>query len=109
MLAEGCGNAEAVAKEIEERLHIHTRANNLAFLQRGGSPSAKDRILGVSMGNYAVDMILRGETHHLVCMKEGNIVSLEIDEGLEQSKEYSEILLNINNTIKNIIPKADKL
>lgn len=57
VLAEGAGKAEPMAEIIERELHVHTRANVLAFIQRGGNPTAKDRVYGSMMGAYAVDLI----------------------------------------------------
>lgn len=47
VLAEGAGKAEPMAEIIERELHVHTRANVLAFIQRGGNPTAKDRVYGI--------------------------------------------------------------
>ena len=91
VLAEGAGKAEPMAEIIERELHVHTRANVLAFIQRGGNPTAKDRVYGSMMGAYAVDLIKEGKNHHLVCVKHDELCGVEISEGMNRPKNVPHI------------------
>ena len=102
VLAEGAGKAEPMAEIIERELHVHTRANVLAFIQRGGNPTAKDRVYGSMMGAYAVDLIKEGKNHHLVCVKHDELCGVEISEGMKQTKECSAYLAHLGRTLSCI-------
>lgn len=102
VLAEGAGKAEEMAAIIENELHVHTRANVLAFIQRGGKPTAKDRVYGCMMGAYAVDLISENKTHHLVCIKQDQLCNVDIQEGLCQTKTCPEYLCRLGRTLSCI-------
>jgi len=72
------GVGEIVAREIEGRLKIETRTVTLGYVQRGGTPTAFDRLLGSRMGCHAVDLASRGEYGRLVCVRGGRIDSVEL-------------------------------
>ena len=72
------GVGEMVATEIERRLGVETRTVNLGYVQRGGTPSAFDRILGTRMGLHAVDLAVRGELNRMVCARAGQVTSVEL-------------------------------
>lgn len=73
----GIGNS--LAKEIEKRTGIETRAATLGHIQRGGSPSAFDRNLGTLFGNYAVELVRRKKWGHMVCLQGQRITSVPIE------------------------------
>lgn len=102
VLAEGVGKAEPMAEIIERELHVHTRANVLAFIQRGGNPTAKDRVYGSMMGAYAVDLLSEGKNHHLVCIKHDELCGVEISEGMKQTKDCSAYLAHLGQTLSCI-------
>lgn len=102
VLAEGAGKAEQMAETIEKELHIHTRANVLAFIQRGGNPTAKDRVYGSMMGAYAVDLLRANKNHHLVCIKHDELCDVEISEGMKQTKECSRYLEDLGRILSCI-------
>ena len=99
IVAEGAGKAETIAKRIEEKLHIHTRANVLGFLQRGGSPTCRDRICGCEMGAFAADLIAAGSQCHAVCMKNGVITGIGLAEALSEKKAFPEYLYRTQKII----------
>ena len=84
--AEGVGNSVGLAKEIEEATGMETRATILGHMQRGGSPTAKDRVYASIMGAKAVDLLLEGKTNRVVGYKHGEYVDFDIDEALEMEK-----------------------
>ena len=87
VIAEGAGRASEIAEKIQVGLHIHTRPNVLGFLQRGGSPTCKDRIYGRMMGGYAVELIVQGTLNQIIAMKRDTLRHLDLEEGLKKTKE----------------------
>lgn len=80
IVAEGKASAVDIAKTIIEETGLETRVAVLGYIQRGGSPTAVDRTLAARLGNYAVEILRRGETDKCVCLKDNrlNTVPLEI-------------------------------
>lgn len=99
IVAEGCGKAEEIAQKIQESLNIHTRANVLGFLQRGGSPTCKDRLYGCMMGAYAADLIHSGKRCHVVVSQNGEVSHIEITEALSMTKPFPDYLYHLNQVI----------
>lgn len=99
LLAEGVGGADAMAKEIQELTGVETRTTVLGHIQRGGSPSAKDRILAAQMGHEAVQLLLTGQTNRVVGVKDQKIINLDIHEALAMKNVFNEDLLKIANDI----------
>lgn len=97
--AEGIGHSTSMAKRIEAATGIETRATILGHMQRGGSPSCRDRFYGSLMGAYAVDLLLRGETKRIVGIKSGEIVDFDINEGLSMQKQISREQYEIAQTL----------
>ena len=88
--AEGVGHSNTLAKRIEAATGIETRATILGHIQRGGTPTARDRVVAATMGAYAVDLIFKGETNRVICYKGGNYVDFDINEGLAMKKTINE-------------------
>ena len=84
------GGVEALAKAINKTLGIDARADALAYVQRGGSPTASDRLLATKMGDYAVNLLAKGLSDRVVGILKGELVDYEIDEGLAMPKRLSE-------------------
>ena len=84
--AEGIGHSEAMAKRIEAATGIETRATILGHMQRGGSPTAKDRVYASIMGAMAVDLLLEGKTNRVVGYKHGEYIDFDINEALAMQK-----------------------
>jgi len=85
--AEGIGHSYRLAKEIEKATGIETRATILGHLQRGGSPTARDRVTASIMGAYAVDMIDQGKQNRLIGYKNGHVYDIDIEEAFEMQKD----------------------
>ena len=79
--AEGVGHSVSMARRIEAATGMETRATILGYMQRGGSPTAKDRVYASIMGSYAADILLEGKTNRIVGYKE---------EALNMKKHISE-------------------
>ncbi len=86
VVAEGAGKAEEIARLIWERTGLETRSSVVGYAQRGGSPSARDRVLGSLLGFQAAKMVLEGKFGYLLGMKREEVVvhRLEELEGLEK-------------------------
>ena len=76
-----------MAKRIEEATGMETRATVLGHMQRGGSPTCKDRVYASIMGAMAVDLLLEGKTNRVVGYRHGQYVDFDIDEALNMKKE----------------------
>lgn len=85
--AEGIGYSQSMAKRIEAATGIETRATILGHMQRGGSPTCKDRVYASIMGAMAVDLLIAGKTNRVVGYRHGQYVDFDIDEALGMKKE----------------------
>jgi len=88
--AEGIGHSTSMAKRIEAATGIDTRATILGHMQRGGSPTCKDRVYASIMGAYAVDLLVEGKTKRVVAYKDGEYKDFDIQEALKMKKEIPE-------------------
>ena len=88
--AEGIGHSTSMARRIEAATGIETRATILGYMQRGGSPTCKDRYYASIMGAYAADILVQGKTNRVVCYRNGQFVDLDIEEALAMNKSISE-------------------
>lgn len=87
MVAEGIGGVSDLAKLIQEKTGVESRATVLGHVQRGGSPSVKDRVLGSQMGCRAVHLLMEGVGNRVVANKKDEIVDYDIYEALNMKKQ----------------------
>lgn len=85
--AEGVGDSMAMARRIEEATGVETRATILGHMQRGGSPTCKDRVYSSIMGAMAVDLLVAGKTNRVVGYKHGEYIDFDINEALAMTKD----------------------
>lgn len=95
IVAEGIGGVIEMAQEIEAKTGIESRATILGHVQRGGSPTVRDRVIASQMGARSVELLLAGKANRIVCMQHGEITDVDINEGLEMKKEISEELISL--------------
>ena len=88
--AEGIGDSNEMAKRIEASTGMETRAAILGHMQRGGSPTCKDRVYATIMGAYAVDLLCQGKSDRVVAYSHGEYVDYAIDEALAMKKDIDE-------------------
>ena len=88
--AEGIGHSTSMAKRIEAATGVETRATILGHMQRGGSPTCKDRVYASTMGAKAVDLLLEGKTNRVVGYRHGEFVDFDIYEALAMQKGIPE-------------------
>ncbi len=97
VLAEGVGNAYDVSKSIIEKTGIDTRVTILGYIQRGGTPTSFDRIMGSNMGNRAIELLKEGKTARVLGLKCNQIIDLDINEALKIKKKFD---IQMYNTAK---------
>lgn len=88
VLAEGVGNAYEIGEQIEEKTGSEMRVTILGHIQRGGTPTAFDRILGSKMGSKAVELLLNGEKNEAIGIKCNEIFSQNIEEALNVKRTF---------------------
>lgn len=88
--AEGIGHSTSMARRIEAATGIETRATILGYMQRGGSPTCKDRFYASMMGAKAVDLLCEGKSNRVVGYKHAEWVDFDIDEALAMQKSIPE-------------------
>ncbi|NMB29882.1 MAG: 6-phosphofructokinase [Clostridiales bacterium] len=99
IVAEGIGNSECIAEQIEEITGIETRATILGHVQRGGRPTVRDRVVASEMGNYAVGLLEKDIGNRVVGMQDNKIVDFDIQEALKMQKSFTKELYDIANEI----------
>ena len=90
VVAEGCVSAMKVGDQIREELGLDPRVTILGHIQRGGSPTAKDRVIATRMGYEAVRVLAEGGTNRVIVTRSDQIVDMDIDEGLSMMKTLNQ-------------------
>jgi 6-phosphofructokinase 1 len=105
--AEGIGHSTSMARRIEAATGIETRATILGYMQRGGSPTCKDRYYASIMGAFAADILAEGKSNRCICYRNGKFVDTDIEEALAMEKtidpyqyEVSRLLSRNTNSTK---------
>ena len=88
--AEGIGHSTSMARRIEAATGIETRATILGHMQRGGTPTCKDRVYASIMGARAAELLCEGKSNRLVAYKHGEFVDYDIQEALNMKKDIPE-------------------
>ncbi|MBQ8894107.1 MAG: 6-phosphofructokinase [Clostridia bacterium] len=99
IVAEGVGHAEELSKKIQDATGVVTRATILGHVQRGGSPTARDRVLASRFGAYAVDLLAAGKSNRVVGVRNDKLVDYDIQEALAMKKEFPMELYNMSDII----------
>ena len=99
VVAEGVGGVRDLAKYIEQRLDIEARATILGHVQRGGSPTLRDRVVASQMGYKAVELLKNNIGNRVVVMRGGKITDLDINEALDMKRVFDTELYKIAMTI----------
>ena len=97
--AEGIGHSSSMAKRIEAATGIETRATILGHMQRGGTPTCKDRMYASSMGAKAGMLLAEGKSNRLVAYKGGQFVDYDIQEALNMTKDIPEEYYEISKLL----------
>ena len=99
VVAEGIGKVEEIAKEIEEKTGVESRATILGHVQRGGSPTVRDREVASRMGYHAVKLLSEGIGNRVVSLRSDKIVNDDIFEALNMKKKFDFETFEISKTI----------
>ena len=97
--AEGIGHSTSMARRIEAATGIETRATILGYMQRGGSPTAKDRYYASIMGAYAVDIMLEGKTNRVVGYQHGEFIDFDIEDALQMEKGINDYQFEVSRLL----------
>ena len=100
LVTENIYDVNKLAKKAEKETGIVTRSLVLSNLQRGGTPSARDRILASKMGVYAVEEMIKGKQGVAVCEVDGKLISKDIIEAVKETRPNRDDLINIIKLIK---------
>lgn len=99
VVAEGVGGVEELGKRIQNETGIETRVTILGHVQRGGSPTLRDRLVASEMGYRAAKLLHEGNSNRVVVMQNGKIVDLDITEALNKKREFNMELYKIAHVI----------
>jgi len=86
VVAEGAGSGAEIANQIHAALDLDPRVTVLGHIQRGGTPTARDRVNATKMGYLAVELLRAGKTNRVICTDQCGFVDIDISEGLSRQK-----------------------
>ena len=95
VVAEGAASATEVAQILREDLCLDPRITVLGHIQRGGSPTARDRVAATKMGYLAVKLLMEGKTNRIVCTQVGGFTDVDMDEGLASHKKMQTMEVDV--------------
>lgn len=99
LVAEGIGNVNEIAKYIETKTEIESRATILGHVQRGGSPTVRDRVVASQLGHYAVELLSQGTGNRVVGLQNNKVVDYDIQEALSMVKPFEDDLYKVAHDI----------
>ena len=99
MVAEGIGGVEELARKIEKECGVESRAVILGHVQRGGSPTVRDRVAASQMGYKAVQLLMNGSSNRVVVQKDDHIIDYDIYEALNMERTVNHELYKIAHEI----------
>ena len=102
VVAEGAGHATDIAKRIKETIDLDPRVTVLGHIQRGGSPTGRDRVNATKMGYLAVELLLAGKNNRIVCTHDGGFTDVDIDEGLSMQKSLQQMEMDVLDAMTGI-------
>lgn len=102
VVAEGAGSASNIAARIKESIDLDPRVTVLGHIQRGGSPTGRDRVNATKMGFLAVELLLQGKTNRIVCTNEGSYRDIDIEEGLAMQKGIQSMEVEVLSAMTGI-------
>ena len=102
VVAEGAGSAAEIAAKIKDAIDLDPRVTVLGHIQRGGSPTGRDRVNATKMGYLAVELLMAGKTNRIVCTNEGSFTDVDIDEGLSMVRGIQDMEVNVLTAMTGI-------
>ena len=95
VVAEGAGSAADIAAKIKEATDLDPRVTVLGHIQRGGTPTGRDRVNATKMGYMAVELLVQGKTNRIVVIRDGGYVDIDMDEGLATKKHMQKMEVDV--------------
>ena len=95
VVAEGAGSASGIAEKIKETIDLDPRVTVLGHIQRGGSPTARDRVNATKMGFLATELLIQGKTNRVVCANDGHLEDVDIAQALEQKRCVQKLEMDV--------------
>ena len=95
VVAEGAGSAADIANQIKESIDLDPRVTVLGHIQRGGTPSARDRVNATKMGYLAVELLKEGKTNRIICTNNGSFQDIDVDEGLTMERKIQKLEVDV--------------
>ena len=102
VVAEGAGSAAEIAKKIKDTIDLDPRVTVLGHIQRGGSPTGRDRVNATKMGYLAVELLLNGKTNKIICTNSGTFTDVDIEEGLSMQKGIQQMEVDVLGAMTGI-------
>ena len=102
IVAEGAGSASEIAAKLQEELKLDVRVTVLGHVQRGGTPSARDRVTATRMGEHAVQLLAAGKSDRIVCVQHGLVTDVDTEEGLAMTRSIMARDLEVLDTMTGI-------
>ena len=102
VVAEGAARATDIAKQLNQSIGLDPRITILGHIQRGGTPTARDRVNATKMGYLAVELLLAGKTNRIVCTQNGSYKDIPVDEGLTMLKDVQQMEINVLEAMTGI-------
>ena len=95
VVAEGAGSAAEIASKIKDAIDLDPRVTVLGHIQRGGTPTGRDRVNATKMGFLAVELLRAGKTNRIVCTHQGLFTDVDIDEGLAMNRRIQKMEVDV--------------
>lgn len=102
VVAEGACSAAEVAAKIKDATDLDPRVTVLGHIQRGGSPTARDRVNATKMGYLAVQMLIANKTNRVICTTQGRFTDVDIQEGLQMKRNIQSIEIDVLGAMTGI-------
>ncbi len=95
VVAEGVGSAADIATKIKESIDLDPRVTVLGHIQRGGSPTGRDRVNATKMGYLAVECLIANKTNRIICTNNGKYADVDIQEGLSMKRNIQSFEVDV--------------
>ncbi len=95
VVAEGAGSAADIAARIKDATDLDPRVTVLGHIQRGGSPTGRDRVNATKMGYMAVELLLKNKTNRIICIRDGDYIDVDIEEALAMKKSIQQLEVDV--------------
>lgn len=101
IVAEGAAKGHDVCQYIREKTGFDVKSITLGYVQRGGAPSAFDRMIATRMGMRAVELLMEGKQSRVVGIKDNKIIDMDIDEAIAVENRFDDYLFDSHHKIYN--------